>query len=182
MQSIYKTGMTKSLEAKKQKGKSQRTETCLSEAHSRGTTPMLGPARRWTGSGTWPPHSSTPPCPQERPPAVGSSYLQERGGANICVITHVNHQTIKFHVCGCLTMTKGATVGFIKICQQQGEAEKKRPSGSGGCHQLSWVVNKVNEDTSAAYSDHYLLFRYRLLYYRSTHGQKRTLFTQYSFW
>jgi len=58
---------------------SQHTETCLPAARLRGTTPTWGSARQWTGSGARPPRSSTPPGPQEWPPAAGNSYLFSRG-------------------------------------------------------------------------------------------------------
>lgn len=45
---------------------------------------------------------------------------------NIGAMTRANHQTIKSHMCGCSTMTKGATVSFIKTCQSQRKVVKKR--------------------------------------------------------
>lgn len=105
------------------------TETCLLKAHSHGTTQVWGLAQQWTGSGTRPPHSSTPPHPQERPPVVGNSYLQVKW-TNIFLVTHANHQTIKFHMRWSSTFTKGMPLSLIKICQQQSEFVKKSPSGS----------------------------------------------------
>lgn len=45
---------------------------------------------------------------------------------NIGAVTRANHQTIKSHICGCSTVTKGATASFIKTCQSQRKAVKKR--------------------------------------------------------
>lgn len=80
---------------------------------------------------------------------LSAKEKKKKRRTNICVITRANHQTIKFHMCGCSAITKGAMVGFIKPARGREKLWKRENSINGECQQLRWALkslNRVNMD------------------------------------